>query len=102
MKISTDSIDEFLEGVRAASKKLLTNFKPVEDVGLDPRSHPHGAWVADGWLVVRADDVRLMNYYGGFEYADITPQIVGDYAFYYESWDDRVQDCIDYVQENQK
>ena len=48
---------------------------------------------------VRASDVRLLDYYGGFEYVESTcRESVGDYVFF-TGGSDRVQDCLEYYNE---
>jgi len=58
-----------------------------EALGLDRRA-AHRMWATTEALVVKANDDRLLQYYGGFEYVDKEQRTqIGDYVIYSQSAD---------------
>lgn len=69
-----------------------------EDLGLDRRAG-YNMWVADDMIACDSASIGVLDYYGGFEYIEREFRFqLGDYYFF-SAYSDRVQDCIDYYQE---
>lgn len=49
-------------------------------------------------IAVRASNVRMLDYYGGFEYVATCRETVGDYVFF-TGGSGRVQDCLEFYNE---
>ena len=70
----------------------------ADELGLDRRA-AYTVWVDEDVLIVRKDEDRTLQYYGGFEYVDSSARMeCGDYVIY-TSDDSRVADCLDYYNE---
>lgn len=70
----------------------------ADELGLDRRA-AYTIWVDEDVLIVRKDEDRTLQYYGGFEYVDKDARLeFGNYVIY-TSDDSRVQDCLDYFYE---
>lgn len=69
-----------------------------EDLGLDRRAG-YNMWVADDMIACSSASIGVLDYYGGFEYIEREFRFqLGDYYFF-SAYSDRVQDCIEYYQE---
>jgi len=65
----------------------------IERFGLDPRS-AYILFVSEEGIVVHANQDRLLQYYGGFEYVDKEYRLtLGDWVFY-SADSDRVRECL--------
>lgn len=73
----------------------------AEDLGLDRRA-AYTVWVDEDALIVRKNEDRTLQYYGGFEYVDKDARIeCGDYVIYSND-DSRVADCLEQYYEAQE
>jgi len=89
-----DSVNEVVE------RNIRNNFTqvPASDLGLDIRCGRVMIDLADEVIAVPNHNIRMLDYYGGFEYITegdgrIT---VGDYTFF-TSDNERVNDCFEAV-----
>ena len=72
----------------------------AEELGLDRRS-AYSVWVDEDALIVRKDEDRTLQYYGGFEYVDKNARSeCGNYVVYTAD-DSRVADCLEQYYEQQ-
>jgi hypothetical protein len=72
----------------------------AEELGLDRRS-AYSVWVDEDALIVRKDEDRTLQYYGGFEYVEKEARTeCGNYVIYTND-SDRVSDCLEYYYEQQ-
>jgi hypothetical protein len=73
----------------------------AEDLGLDRRA-AYNIWVDDDVLIVRKNEDRTLQYFGGFEYVDANARTeCGDYVIYSND-DGRVADCLDFYRETEE
>jgi hypothetical protein len=71
----------------------------ADELGLDRRA-AYTVWVDEDALIVRKDEDRTLQYYGGFEYVDTDARIeFGDWVIYTND-DSRVADCLEYFYKN--
>lgn len=71
-----------------------------EELGLDRRA-AYSVWIDEDTLIVRKDEDRTLQYYGGFEYVDANARTeVGNYVIYTTD-SDRVADCLEQYFEQQ-
>jgi len=89
-----DAVNEVVE------RNIRTNFTqvPASDLGLDLRCGRVLIDIADEVIAVPNHNIRMLDYYGGFEYIKegegrVT---VGDYTFF-TSDSERVNDCFEAV-----
>jgi hypothetical protein len=67
----------------------------AEGIGLDPRAG-YSVYVSTTAIAVNRNDVRMLDYYGGFEYVDGDDRVdLGDIVVF-KNDSSRVQDCIDH------
>jgi mannose/cellobiose epimerase-like protein (N-acyl-D-glucosamine 2-epimerase family) len=72
----------------------------AEELGLDRRA-AYSVWIDEDALIVRKDEDRTLQYYGGFEYVDKDARTeVGNYVIYTND-DSRVADCLEQYYEQQ-
>jgi uncharacterized protein YacL (UPF0231 family) len=70
-------------------------------LGLDRRA-AYSVWVDEDAVIVRKNEDRTLQYYGGFEYVDKDARIeCGDYVIYTDNAG-RVADCLDYYNETEE
>jgi len=89
-----DMIDAINEVVERNIRNQFTQV-PASDLGLDIRCGRVMVDVVDQVIAVPNHNIRMLDYYGGFEYINegegrVT---VGDYTFF-TSDNDRVNDCF--------
>lgn len=72
----------------------------ADKLGLDIRAGHRLLVDTDADIIgVHTSNVRMLDYYGGFEYVDSTcRETVGDYVFF-TGGSDRVQDCLEFYNE---
>lgn len=83
------------------AEELINSLRQVkpEDLGLDPRSG-YRLYCDEYSVGVRTSDSGSLNYYGGFEYVDKENiKVIGEYTFFLAD-DSRIQDCLDYLEDN--
>ena len=84
----TDLISEYMEA------KEYQEVTP-EDIGLDVRAGYQLYLQKDEGIIVQRHSVRMLEYYGGFEYISPESKLeLGDFVFY-SSESSRVKDCIE-------
>jgi hypothetical protein len=72
----------------------------ADKLGLDIRAGYRLLVDTDADIIgVHVSNVRMLEYYGGFEYVDSTcRETIGDYVFF-TGGSDRVQDCLEFYNE---
>jgi hypothetical protein len=100
-----DSTHEMLDCINEViERNIRNNFvqHSASDLGLDIRCGRVLVDAADEIIAVPNHNIRMLDYYGGFEY--ITEgdgrQTVGDYTFF-TCVSDRVQDCFNHLNEKE-
>jgi hypothetical protein len=108
MGFFTDTdFDSTLDMIDAVNEVIERNIRnkfnqvPASDVGLDNRCGRVLIDVVDEVIAVPNHNIRMLDYYGGFEYiregeGRVT---VGDYTFF-TSDNDRVSDCFQALRED--
>jgi len=92
-----DTIDN-VNGIADDYVAELRRVRP-EQLGLDPRAG-YRMYADEEAVAVRTDDIRTLNYYGGFEYVDAHDiKVLGEYTFFMSN-SNRVQECLDYLEDN--
>lgn len=64
-------------------------------VRLDPRAIPFNMWVSEESLIVGKNDVRILDYYGGFEYVDKEHRFDAGLYVVFSNEGKRVKEVID-------
>jgi hypothetical protein len=92
-----DSVNEVVE------RNIRNNFiqHPASDLGLDIRCGRVLVDIADEIIAIPNHNIRMLDYYGGFEYIKegegrVT---VGDYTFF-TSDNERVNDCFEALKDS--
>ncbi len=94
-----DAIDE-VNGIADDLIATLRQVKPAQ-LGLDPRAG-YRMYVNEEAVAVRTTDIGPLNYYGGFEYVDNNNiKVLGGYTFFMSD-ETRIQDCLDYLDDNEE
>lgn len=92
----TNKVDE----IANAFVEKLAEVQP-EDLGLDRRS-AYRLFVGDDVIGVPKGEDGVLQYYGGFEYVDKSCRVeIGSWVFY-SSEDERVQNCLDYLNQGEE
>jgi len=95
-----DMIDAINEVVERNIRNQFTQV-PASDLGLDNRCGRVLVDIVDEVIAVPNHNIRMLDYYGGFEY--ITEGegrvTVGDYTFF-TSDNDRVNDCFEALRDS--
>ncbi len=87
-----DLIEDYVQEnmVKVSATKLGLDIRAGYSLFVDTNSDIIG---------VRASNVRMLDYYGGFEYVeDYARETIGDYVFFTGA-SGRVQDCLEYYNE---
>ena len=87
-----DLVEDYIQDntVNVTADKLGLDIRAGYSLFIDTDSNVIG---------VRASNVRMLDYYGGFEYIDgRNREAIGDYVFF-TCGSERVQDCFDYYNE---
>jgi hypothetical protein len=94
---------DLVQGLETQIRRTVLSLPEVraEDLGLDRRA-AYNIWVDDDALIVRKNEDRTLQYFGGFEYVDANARTeCGDYVIYSND-DSRVADCLDFYNESQE
>jgi hypothetical protein len=96
--IMAKSVEDFIEDINDRVEQYVDRYcdkVTPEQLGLDRRAG-YKLWVSNDHthIISTKDGVRVLNYYGGFEYVDTNyVSELGDYVFY-SAEDSRVGDHI--------
>lgn len=102
--MTIESLNDLLEVVADGAEDLVLQSEHVHnirDLGLDERASYGGLWVDvrnEEFIAVKANDDRVLQYYGGFEYIDKEfRKELGGYVFYLTEDDQegRVNACFE-------
>ena len=97
------SLEILLEEVHVEVMKLLDNCHLVSgiEVGLDRRVGNLYVSKDLDFIAIANPQIRMLDYYGGFEYVDDEYVItLGDYTFYLPD-ENRISGCLEYFEVNQ-
>lgn len=89
-----DLLDEVSDAIQKVLNEDMTHLRDVQSLGLDNRCNYGGIWINADYIVIKKNDQRVMEYYGGFQYVDREyVQEIGDFVIYSRE-DSRVEDHI--------
>lgn len=96
------NINEVIQSIDSQVRRLIQDWDVVsaDELGLDLRAGYELHVSRDG-IIVAEDYDRVLQYYGGFEYVKpMHRQLLGEWVFY-SSHSDRVQECLDHLNEKE-
>ena len=101
-------IDELYEIERATEEMIEALFstanegRAADELGLDSRAG-YSLVFSDEWIATKSNDLKALEYYGGFEYLDADQRkTFGEWTFFFPNGEEgcRVQECLDFAKEN--